>query len=71
MHQGFYTGWAGVEAYVRTRLEKLVVLYPGAKIFVTGFSLGSALSTIAALDIKRTFGHVDQHYTFGEPRIGN
>jgi predicted lipase len=33
--------------------------------------LGSALATIGALDIRTLFGHVDQLYTFGEPRVGN
>ena len=55
----------GVEHYVRTDLQNLLALHRDAKIFVTGFSLGSALATIGALDIQSIFGHVDQHYTFG------
>ena len=38
---------------------------------MTGYSLGSALTTIAALDLHAIFGKVDQLYTYGEPRVGN
>lgn len=56
---------------MRTEIQKLTALYRNAKIYVTGYSLGSALATIAALDIHNLFGHVDQLYTYGEPRVGN
>ena len=56
---------------MRAEAQKLLALHRDAKIFVTGYSLGSALATIGALDLKTIFGHVDQLYTFGEPRIGN
>ena len=71
VHQGFYNAFAGVQGYLRSEVQKLLALHRDAKIFVTGYSLGSALTTIAALDIKTIFGKVDQLYTFGEPRIGN
>lgn len=71
VHQGFYNAFAGVEGYIRTEIQKLTALFRSAKIYVTGYSLGSALATIAALDIHNLFGHVDQLYTFGEPRVGN
>ena len=65
MHQGFYNAFMSVEHYVRIDVQGLLQLYRDAKIYVTGYSLGSALATIAALDLKNIFGHVDQHYTFG------
>ena len=60
-----------VEGYIRTEVQKLTALYRDAKIFAVGFSLGSALSTIACLDMHNLFGHCDQLYTFGEPRVGD
>jgi predicted lipase len=71
VHQGFYNAFAGVEGYIRTEVQKLVALYRSAKIHMTGYSLGSALATIAALDLQVLFGNVNQIYTFGEPRVGN
>lgn len=71
VHQGFYNAFEGVEGYIRSDIQRLMSLYRDAKIFATGFSLGSALTTIAALDIQNLFGKVDQLYTFGEPRVGN
>lgn len=71
VHQGFYNAFQGVEGYIRSDVQKLVNQYSGAKIFVTGFSLGSALAVFGALDIRSFFGHVDQFYSFGQPRVGN
>lgn len=44
-----------------------------ATFFVSGHSLGAALATHAAIDIKRTFGTnlTMLLYTFGSPRVGN
>ena len=71
IHQGFYNAYQSVSGYVKANIEKLQGKYPNSKIFVTGFSLGGALATIAALDIKKAFGKVDEFYTFGQPRVGN
>ena len=71
VHQGFYNAFSGVEGYVRQNIQSLLAQYRGAKIYVTGFSLGSALAVFAALDIKQIFNTVDQFYSFGQPRVGN
>lgn len=52
VHQGFYNAFQGVEGYVRKNVQSLTALFRGAKIWVTGFSLGGALGVLAALDIK-------------------
>lgn len=49
----------------------MLALYREAKIFVIGYSLGSALATIGALDLQVLFGKVSELYTYGEPRVGN
>ena len=61
----------GVEWYIRSEIQKLQALYRDAKVYAAGFSLGSALTTIACLDIHNLFGHCDELYTYGEPRVGN
>jgi predicted lipase len=71
VHQGFYNAFSSVEGYVRKDLQALVALYRTAKIYVTGFSSGGSLATIAALDVKEIFARVDQLYTYGQSRVGN
>ena len=71
IHEGFYDAFQTVEGYVRKQIEALQKKYQGAKIYVTGFSLGGALATVAALDIKDIFGKVDEFYSMGQPRVGN
>lgn len=71
VHQGFYNGFAGVEGYVRSNVQALLSTYRGAKIMITGYSLGGALAVIGALDMKMIFDHVDEFYSFGQPRVGN
>lgn len=56
---------------MRTDVQKLLSLYRDAKIFVTGYSLGAALATIASADLHAVFGHIEQLYTYGGPRVGN
>jgi len=71
VHQGFYNSYASVGGYVRTDVQKLLSLYRDAKLIITGYSLGAALAVLAAADLHTVFGHIDQLYTFGGPRVGN
>lgn len=71
VHQGFYNAFQGVQGYVKNDIQNLLAAHSNAKIWITGFSLGGALATVAALDIKSIFGHVDEFYSFGQPRVGN
>ncbi len=47
--------------------------HPDATIIVTGHSLGAAMSTFAALDIKQQINPKNEiiFYSFGSPRTGN
>lgn len=48
-------------------------MHPGARIFISGYSLGGALATIAAMDLKMKYNPSNRMvlYTYGQPRIGN
>ena len=53
VHSGFYTAYRAVSGRVISSLRALIQQYPTASLLLTGHSLGGALATFAALDIKR------------------
>ncbi len=55
VHQGFYNAYQSAAGYVRQNVQALLSQYRGAKIYVTGFSLGSALAVFGAVDLKNIF----------------
>lgn len=74
VHSGFYTAYTAVSWACLRALEPLLAKYPTASLMITGHSLGGALATFAAIDIKRSLnldGHAVHFYTFGSPRTGN
>mgnify|MGYP000870790975 len=71
VHAGFYIGYQEVSPTVKSQVQLILNKYRNTEIYVTGHSLGAALSALAALDIKATFGKVDQLINFGQPRVGN
>ena len=75
VHSGFYTAYSSVSYAVKSAVNDLISQYGGAiPILITGHSLGGALATFAALDIKRSFKSLSnpiKMYTFGSPRVGN
>ena len=47
-------------------------MYAGAKVMVTGHSLGAAIATHCAVDLFMNVGIKDfELYTFGSPRVGD
>lgn len=71
VHVGFYKAYGEVSAEVKAQVQKIISKYRTASIYVTGHSLGGAMAVVASLDLKATFGKVDQFYTYGQPRVGN
>lgn len=71
VHNGFYYGYMTISSSVKSQVQLLLSKYRGASVYVTGHSLGGALATVAALDIKHTFNPPMKVYTFGQPRVGN
>ena len=52
MHGGFYDAYYSLSSQVITAVRGYLADHPNATIIVTGHSLGAAMSTFAALDIK-------------------
>ncbi|CAG8753915.1 9139_t:CDS:2, partial [Dentiscutata erythropus] len=72
VHFGFYTAFLTFQQQLRDVISNSMKQYPGYNIVVTGHSLGAALASFAALDIKQFInGSNPCLYTYGEPRIGN
>ena len=74
VHSGFFTAYRAISYQMLEGVRTLFAAHPSADIVLTGHSLGAALATFAALDIKRsipTFKNQFTFYTFGSPRIGN
>ncbi|TGZ84085.1 alpha/beta-hydrolase [Ascodesmis nigricans] len=69
IHKGFYEAYQEVQPRIQAAVEKLVKQYPGYRIVTTGHSLGGALATIAAVDLRKRWKV--ESYTYGSPRIGN
>lgn len=72
VHHGFSRAYNSIKTQVRSSVKFLLETFPEAHILVTGHSLGGALATLAAIDLKRL--HLSTHiqlYTFGSPRVGN
>jgi hypothetical protein len=74
VHDGFYQTYMGLRgqliAALNTHLGEGRSAY-SRPIHVTGHSLGGALATIAAYDLKQMGYNVVDLITFGSPRVGN
>ena len=69
IHRGFLTQWESIRRSIINEMNR-----PGTpqNIYVTGHSLGGALATIAALDMKKHMPNSNiVVWTFGAPRVGN
>ena len=68
IHGGFLSFYQGF----RDKMMVLVNKYYNdkTKIFISGFSLGGAISTLAALDLYKNLDNI-VHYSFASPRIFN
>ncbi|KAL8841755.1 MAG: hypothetical protein Q9170_000788 [Blastenia crenularia] len=74
VHRGFKNSWEEVKDAVMTNMKKAVQLHPDYRIVVTGHSLGGAVATLAAAELRRIDKHFLQAtelYTFGSPRLAN
>jgi hypothetical protein len=70
VHRGFLQEWQSLSSGVLSDVQSMVSQY-GAPVFVTGHSLGAAVSILAAMDIITSITADVTVYNFGEPRVGN
>lgn len=70
VHEGFGKAWASLSNDTYNGLTKALAAHPTAAIVLTGHSLGAAVATIAAAEL-RTKGYTVDLFTYGSPRIGN
>ena len=68
IHSGFKEAFEEVGLNIQNKIDEEE--FQDAPLFITGHSLGGALATIAAKDLKHE-GGIAACYTFGSPRVGN
>ena len=72
VHGGFYDCYSEVRARLLSALNRHHTNLKANLIITTGHSLGGALATISAYDIKYNFPLLDLYsFTYGSPRVGN
>jgi len=71
VHKGFYNAEQSVIDGILSQVKSLKTKYPSYSVKLTGHSLGAALSTLTAMDLKANGIAVATLYNFGEPRVGD
>ncbi|KAH8697777.1 Alpha/Beta hydrolase protein [Talaromyces proteolyticus] len=69
-HKGFLEAWQSVSEKIESELSAAIAENKDYGIVVTGHSLGAALATLAAVELRNQGDKVDL-YTYGCPRVGN
>ncbi|KAJ5246253.1 mono and diacylglycerol lipase precursor [Penicillium chermesinum] len=68
---GFWNSWDVVREPVTQIIHEAVAAHPDYELFVVGHSLGAAVATLAAADL-RIHGHLEATlYAFAAPRVAN
>lgn len=68
-HHGFWNSWVDARDRVLPAVKQASSSYATYQIAVTGHSLGGAIATLAAAQLRNT-GYTVALYNFGSPRIG-
>jgi len=71
VHEGIYRMYTKLFPFMIAPLEQRIQKLPGARVYITGHSLGGAFTLIFALYVKAKYLIDPVVYTFGTPRLGN
>lgn len=71
VHKGFYLAQQSVIDYVKSSVFTLLDKFPSYKVVVTGHSLGAAMATLTAVDLKAAGVTSPRLFNFGSPRVGD
>jgi len=68
IHGGFLTLYSNIREKLLSILKEY--MKDDTQLIITGYSLGGAISTLAALDLYKQYGNII-HYSFASPRLFN
>merc|ERR1739844_218608 len=71
VHGGFWDAWQTLKVDVVPLIQKVMEAHGASAVRLTGHSLGGAIATNAAIDLKLSFGWSTSVVTFGSPRTGD
>ena len=71
VHKGFYAAEQAVISQVKDEVVRLLSKYPNYQVLVTGHSLGAALATLTASDLRLEGIDNVRMFNYGSPRVGN
>lgn len=74
VHRGFWTAWVEIRDAIKADVLQVLEAHPDFRFAITGHSLGGALATLAAGEIRKMnddLGRRTELYSFGSPRLGD
>jgi len=71
VHGGFWNAWQSLKTQIVPRVAGLLKAHNANTVRVVGHSLGGAMATNAAVDLKMEHGWSTSVINFGSPRVGD
>ena len=74
VHDGFWKSWTDLRDMIVPNVMKATEAHPDYRFIVTGHSLGAAIATLAAADLRKLNPWFMEHtelFSFGSPRVGD
>ncbi|GKZ32824.1 hypothetical protein AbraIFM66950_002457 [Aspergillus brasiliensis] len=68
---GFWSSWTNVRQTLTPTLNTTISQYPDYEVVIVGHSLGAAIATLAAADLRATHGLTATLYAYASPRVAN